>query len=759
MKTIPMLLVVLSVLFVEVSCVDNGCPTGSEEAAGGKCVDAVPKDAGQDIRGIAGDSGSVGNTSVECRPLAPPVHGSVGLAGRTEGAVAKYGCEEGFGLIGAASRSCRRDGRWSGDEPSCAPGDCPSLTSPEHGTVTTPRGTAVGAAAQFSCEAGFTLSGDAERSCQADKTWSGEDPHCDPVDCGAPAPPDHGAADSSAGTLLGATATYSCSEGHELIGDASRQCGSNGQWSGPVPSCEVVDCGPLSAPTSGTVETMAGTTFGAIAEYGCTGTNGLVGSASRMCQADGTWSGAAPTCAPGACPNLMRPQNGTLATPTGTGVGAIATFDCLSGYRRVGAMTSTCQSDSTWSAAPPACEIMACPTLPDPANGTVTRPARLIYGETASYACKPGYYLSGAATRTCQENGSWFPAEPTCSDANIKGLRLQQLHIGSDEFVFIRNTDSQTATLVGVHIEARDNANTFGYDFTGGTLAGQAEARIGRGAASQYPFAFSLAGSRGGLVMVCAAKPCTADTVLDAMTYRGDGDPPTLPARISMNAPVLGIDSTRDNSEDFYRMPYTGAAPSFTSCDWSTGPQRLIFAESFECGDARWTTTGGAWELEGSDSPDGSDTVMRQTGAANDGTVGKEFVFASAIFPTHIEYWMRGGNTTQLCSALNPCTGAGAIGATLYWDYKNNLCWAGAGLSCLDQGNGWDFVELDEIDWTAGTLRVRINGVEAVSTAVPPTSPHFGSTFTPGAGLRKILLTRGGKVEDGGSTWDGFRMW
>ena len=40
------------------------------------------------------------------------------------------------------------------------------------------------------------------------------------------------------GTTIGATASYSCSAGYELIGDRTRTCQSNGQWSGGEPSCK-----------------------------------------------------------------------------------------------------------------------------------------------------------------------------------------------------------------------------------------------------------------------------------------------------------------------------------------------------------------------------------------------------------------------------------------------------------------------------------------------------------------------------------------
>ena len=39
------------------------------------------------------------------------------------------------------------------------------------------------------------------------------------------------------GTLEGSNVTYSCVQGLALIGDVTRTCLSNGEWSGSVPTC------------------------------------------------------------------------------------------------------------------------------------------------------------------------------------------------------------------------------------------------------------------------------------------------------------------------------------------------------------------------------------------------------------------------------------------------------------------------------------------------------------------------------------------
>ena len=62
-----------------------------------------------------------------------------------------------------------------------------------------------------------------------------------------------------------------------------------------VYSIAAVDCGDLSDPMNGDVQ-VARTTFGAVAVYECEENYDLVGSQSRICQADASWSGFRPTC-------------------------------------------------------------------------------------------------------------------------------------------------------------------------------------------------------------------------------------------------------------------------------------------------------------------------------------------------------------------------------------------------------------------------------------------------------------------------------
>jgi hypothetical protein len=60
---------------------------------------------------------------------------------------------------------------------------------------------------------------------------------CQPVDCGVPKSPSNGSVATANGTTYGEEATYDCSNGHVVAGGATRTCEADGHWSGSAPTC------------------------------------------------------------------------------------------------------------------------------------------------------------------------------------------------------------------------------------------------------------------------------------------------------------------------------------------------------------------------------------------------------------------------------------------------------------------------------------------------------------------------------------------
>ena len=56
---------------------------------------------------------------VKCDDLIAPANGDVNQPGNSVGTVASYTCNDGFQLIGDKTRTCQKDGEWSGADPVC----------------------------------------------------------------------------------------------------------------------------------------------------------------------------------------------------------------------------------------------------------------------------------------------------------------------------------------------------------------------------------------------------------------------------------------------------------------------------------------------------------------------------------------------------------------------------------------------------------------------------------------------------------------
>lgn len=77
-------------------------------------------------------------------------------------------------------------------------------------------------------------------------------------------------------------------------------CGSNGQWQGTMGTCNAVTCPQLSVISNGGLLpsscTSSGGKYQNKCSYYCSSGYTLQGGQFRVCQADGTWDGTAPTC-------------------------------------------------------------------------------------------------------------------------------------------------------------------------------------------------------------------------------------------------------------------------------------------------------------------------------------------------------------------------------------------------------------------------------------------------------------------------------
>jgi len=145
------------------------------------------------------------------------------------------------------------------------------------------------------------------------------------------------------------------------------------------------------------------------------GTSNIGGTSTGGTSSTGGSGGSSSGAGPN-CPALPDPANGTVLAPATTR-GSTAVYSCDTGYNLSGSKTRTCQPDGTWNVAEPSCTIVDCGALGNPTNGTATV-TTTTYGSTAAYSCNTGFGLAGTSPRTCQADATWSGTAPTCSPAD-----------------------------------------------------------------------------------------------------------------------------------------------------------------------------------------------------------------------------------------------------------------------------------------------------------------------------------------------------
>ncbi|XP_078573892.1 E-selectin-like [Branchiostoma floridae x Branchiostoma japonicum] len=294
---------------------------------------------------------------------------------------------------------------------------CPGLTAPTNGALSSPGPYAFPNQVTVTCNSGYQLNGVSSLNCQADGTWSNTVGTCTARTCPALTAPANGALNPPGPAYsYPSTVIVTCNSGYQLTGATTVTCQTDGTWSAPVGTCAARACPLLTAPTNGALSPTGQVSYPNSVTFTCNTGYVRNGAASATCQADGTWNNNVPTCTPRTCPVLTAPTNGVLS-PTGqvsypNGV----TFTCNTGHVLNGAASATCQADGTWSESVPTCTRRQCPVLTAPTNGIRTpSTGSNLYQDQITFTCNAGYVLSGDSLLTCRADGTWSSTVPTCS--------------------------------------------------------------------------------------------------------------------------------------------------------------------------------------------------------------------------------------------------------------------------------------------------------------------------------------------------------
>uniref|UniRef100_A0A8C7D526 CUB and Sushi multiple domains 3 n=1 Tax=Oncorhynchus kisutch TaxID=8019 RepID=A0A8C7D526_ONCKI len=328
----------------------------------------------------------------------------------------QFRCSEGYELIGSAERMCFPNGTWSGTQPFCKPGQCGNPGSPSNGRVYRLDGTTYSHSVTYSCMDGYLLTGSTTRQCLANATWSGTAPNCTMINCGDPGVPANGMRYGE-DFAIGQNITFLCAPGYTMEADSSavRTCTSNGTWSGIMASCKAVTCVAPSAISNGVLE---GTDFewGTSVSYSCSPGYELSFPAILTCVGNGTWNGMVPQCLPKFCGDPGVPAYGSREGRSFIYQSEVL-FSCTAPYLPVGSTTRMCQADGSWSGFQPRCIgkhlLCVCARVPQISKYQMV-------GSMVAFQCQPGHLLQGSTTRLCQADLTWSGSQPECIPHSCK---------------------------------------------------------------------------------------------------------------------------------------------------------------------------------------------------------------------------------------------------------------------------------------------------------------------------------------------------
>ncbi|KAJ0065113.1 hypothetical protein NL108_005595, partial [Boleophthalmus pectinirostris] len=222
---------------------------------------------------------------------------------------------------------------------------------------------------QYSCKEGYQLSMQRPLQCTAKETWSDQPPTCELIQCPELSNPQWGLV-----TCLHpvgpfsyqSTCMFTCEEGYELTGSPTHTllCEPTGQWNASGPSCAAVQCPAISVMENAVVncegDAKTKYAYGNSCSFSCLPGYNLVGTEALTCTASAEWSGNVPYCQVIQCPQLSKPQWGsvTCSDPVGPfSYKSRCMFTCEEGYELTGSPTHTllCEPTGQWNASGPSC--------------------------------------------------------------------------------------------------------------------------------------------------------------------------------------------------------------------------------------------------------------------------------------------------------------------------------------------------------------------------------------------------------------------
>ncbi|XP_073776667.1 CUB and sushi domain-containing protein 1 [Danio rerio] len=328
-----------------------------------------------------------------------------------------YACWEGYKTSGLTTRHCTTNGTWTGSAPDCIIISCGD-PGPIANGIYIGKEFIFNKTVHYRCNPGYEMDplDSSVLRCSKDGTWNQTKPSCKVIMCGQPPAIHYGRVEGS-DQQWGSSVTYSCFEGYQLSSPGIATCEGNGTWRGEIPQCLPVLCGDPGTPAEGYMEGRQ-FTYKSEVTFHCRPPYLLVGSSRRLCEADASWSGFQPSCIDStnsACKDPGTPAYGIPVQAQGFDVGSKIFFRCRKNYHILGSTTRTCLENLTWSGMQPECVAHACRQPETPSHVDVKAIDLPTLGYTLMYTCQDGFYLAGGSEhRTCKADGRWTGKPPVC---------------------------------------------------------------------------------------------------------------------------------------------------------------------------------------------------------------------------------------------------------------------------------------------------------------------------------------------------------
>ncbi|XP_046856977.1 CUB and sushi domain-containing protein 3-like isoform X2 [Xenia sp. Carnegie-2017] len=365
----------------------------------------------------------------------------------------RFYCPPWFTLRGAKELVCRSNGNWSQSLPRCIAPKCPRAVLPANTKVIIPRNwqrkRVYGTQLNLLCDFGYVSTKRGFLVCDG-VGWRLEpsDYKCFPKSCPHPGRPRNGNVKGK--YQFSEQVKYSCHFCYKLNGPSYRICQANQKWSDRLPTCDPVTCPLLTHPSHGYLVSNS-QQCGDVVQYRCDHGYHVIGSAKRLCQSDGTWTGQEPVCrsnknplplttlpsktvvnrkiqVPTRTADILTPSlsniflNSTCGAPSiplnarvvlVSGLRTIFIV-CKSNFAMLNPGKMICGHDGRWwTLKNVKCLAQSCPAPRTPKNGHKNGLSYFI-GESVTFTCDACYTMVGDGKITCLANKTWSKSEPSC---------------------------------------------------------------------------------------------------------------------------------------------------------------------------------------------------------------------------------------------------------------------------------------------------------------------------------------------------------